>query len=216
MWPSFSPFLGGFLSTPSARRATPRKDRQRRRSPYFYPRPPRGGRPEVQLEGQTRSSEFLSTPSARRATAHFGDLSHDPTRYFYPRPPRGGRRQSLRDSGAGERDFYPRPPRGGRLDPIFPKLYPITISIHALREEGDISYNVGDELQQLRGAFLSTPSARRATRSGRNNGGQRVHFYPRPPRGGRLQLTNCTSAGHYQFLSTPSARRATQAAYRDA
>ena len=44
MWPSFSPFLGGFLSTPSARRATgvpPRHSRARR---DFYPRPPRGGR----------------------------------------------------------------------------------------------------------------------------------------------------------------------------
>ena len=34
-------------------------------------------------------------------------------------------------------DFYPRPPRGGR--PVKPGdcLYNISISIHALREEGD-------------------------------------------------------------------------------
>ena len=35
----------------------------------FYPRPPRGGRPVTDEEGQT-SEVFLSTPSARRATHH--------------------------------------------------------------------------------------------------------------------------------------------------
>ena len=58
-------------------------------------------------------------------------------------------------------DFYPRPPRGGRRRrcskaPTSSR----TISIHALREEGDW-------LPRWRGrsvqAFLSTPSARRAT-----------------------------------------------------
>ena len=79
--------------------------------------------------------------------------------------------------------------------------------------------------------FLSTPSARRATRiapysgvrhivsihalreegDGRN---RRIHqrqgnFYPRPPRGGRQKhgLMNVSSPS---FLSTPSARRATE------
>ena len=56
------------------------------------------------------------------------------------------------------------------------------ISIHALREEGD-----------------SSPEGER---------GIPLDFYPRPPRGGRLNIP----AGAYQngeFLSTPSARRAT-------
>ena len=35
---------------------------------YFYPRPPRGGRPAL-IGGNLTTSEFLSTPSARRATA---------------------------------------------------------------------------------------------------------------------------------------------------
>ena len=56
--------------------------------------------------------------------------------------------------------------------------------------------------------FLSTPSARRATRYCCHRGGHQVHFYPRPPRGGRLvqcvQFSICRL-----FLSTPSARRAT-------
>ena len=79
-----------FLSTPSARRATPRRyggrDRQQisihalreegDSSPlplqlpertHFYPRPPRGGRP-FNLQGRIEVSAFLSTPSARRAT----------------------------------------------------------------------------------------------------------------------------------------------------
>ena len=34
---------------------------------YFYPRPPRGGRP-VRPSEQTFQKRFLSTPSARRAT----------------------------------------------------------------------------------------------------------------------------------------------------
>ena len=57
------------------------------------------------------------------------------------------------------------------------------ISIHALREEGD--YDVR-QLNAVDFEFLSTPSARRATKSG--NLWQKV----------------------FKFLSTPSARRATQ------
>ena len=56
------------------------------------------------------------------------------------------------------------------------------ISIHALREEGD-----------------SPPSANRQRQS---------DFYPRPPRGGRLEAAG-VRPGASGFLSTPSARRAT-------
>ena len=122
-----------FLSTPSARRAT--KD------------------PELFMEYY----EFLSTPSARRATPSARPQACRPT-YFYPRPPRGGRPPLL-----GHRcisvDFYPRPPQGGRLaeqryqahlreflstpsarratDSWCRTSQRGTISIHALREEGD-------------------------------------------------------------------------------
>ena len=79
-------------------------------------------------------------------------------------------------------DFYPRPPRGGRhgLCGIFGKVD--MISIHALREEGDLIFAVcvhlffisihalreeGDlpslPFVALAVIFLSTPSARRAT-----------------------------------------------------
>ena len=126
---------------------------------YFYPRPPRGGR--LQLDevdtlilqisihalreegditgnGQDGTLKvFLSTPSARRAT-HFAL----PADRLHP-------------------DFYPRPPRGGRPLSEFGRLKELQqISIHALREEGDDDWWW---LSTAFSTFLSTPSARRAT-----------------------------------------------------
>ena len=124
-----------FLSTPSARMATHleiplesaiiisihalREEGDRTRPTRassgwnFYPRPPRGGRP---MEGYLKAKEslFLSTPSARRATA-LRTPTITTTSDFYPRPPRGGR------------------PRRGRCSRSV-----MLISIHALREEGDV------------------------------------------------------------------------------
>ena len=57
---------------------------------------------------------FLSTPSARRATRSAGNAEQH-RGYFYPRPPRGGRLH---------------------LDVIRKSFF--AISIHALREEGDV------------------------------------------------------------------------------
>ena len=86
---------------------------------------------------------------------------------------------------------------------------PFSISIHALREEGDSVV-----LVSLWGtvAFLSTPSARRATADRQHPGPHHHHFYPRPPRGGRHDGAVevwCSDL----FLSTPSARRATSLAF---
>ena len=61
--------------------------------------------------------------------------------------------------------------------------------------------------------FLSTPSARRATRSQRPAGVNQTNFYPRPPRGGR-QYIDAHLDDEVQFLSTPSARRATPKAVK--
>ena len=80
-------------------------------------------------------------------------------------------------------DFYPRPPRGGRHQRRTVMMDMGIISIHALREEGDaeqlgrtafcmISIHAlreeGDTAPVWRGSkvirFLSTPSARRATK----------------------------------------------------
>ena len=145
-----------FLSTPSARRAT-RGTRARVAGIVdFYPRPPRGGRPEA------RSIQRDHQPISIHALREEGD-------------DRSGRRRGVRC------DFYPRPPRGGRLAMsvgfiparIFlstpsarratPQADPLAfvgrISIHALREEGD------------------------GSRSSWRGGAR--YFYPRPPRGGR-------------------------------
>ena len=101
---------------------------------------------------------FLSTPSARRAT---GQIRYSPTAgvYFYPRPPRGGR------------------PSAGLVVPAV-----VFISIHALREEGDVCTHGSVSFSPI---FLSTPSARRATSAVQGDNRPKI------------------------FLSTPSARRAT-------
>ncbi len=57
--------------------------------------------------------------------------------------------------------FYPRPPRGGRRVKILNAFVIHGISIHALREEGD---HAAVQVPAHAGRFLSTPSARRATR----------------------------------------------------
>ena len=100
---------------------------------------------------------------------------------FYPRPPRGGRRRSLL-SAARAKHFYPRPPRGGRHPEVYARRVRDRISIHALREEGDPAASTPSCAPS---AFLSTPSARRATSS------------------------VVRSSSVVRFLSTPSARRAT-------
>ena len=103
-----------------------------------------------------------------------------------------------------------------------------SISIHALREEGDYkpratrmvssvflstpSARRATEVPVASGCgsrFLSTPSARRATGSSRLQNAGYSDFYPRPPRGGRL-TAGAWSSPLSLFLSTPSARRATQ------
>ena len=106
---------------------------------------------------------------------------------FYPRPPRGGRHTAAFSMTTMSR-FLSTP--SARRATKLPKLSSdwIKISIHALREEGD-------------------PAC-----SARSSAG--YHFYPRPPRGGRLNCPNCPATGS-KFLSTPSARRATQRARHD-
>ena len=149
--------MTGFLSTPSARRATILMLIILWITCYFYPRPPRGGRPEPLLpnhgvcsisihalreEGDctafsTNSSSrlFLSTPSARRATRHCPMWTL--LRVFLSTP---SARRATRSSEV--------------IDDVS------VISIHALREEGDTRRHQNDS---DRHGFLSTPSARRAT-----------------------------------------------------
>ena len=60
--------MTAFLSTPSARRATTGITTTKTSKSYFYPRPPRGGRPAELANRYLELAKFLSTPSARRAT----------------------------------------------------------------------------------------------------------------------------------------------------
>ena len=167
-----------FLSTPSARRATVGNSQSGGHAQLFLSTP--SARRATQASNKShRPKPFLSTPSARRATESGTSLDKaspisihalreegDPqswfyvedVRYFYPRPPRGGRR-GIPDNHATLLYFYPRPPRGGRP-----------------QQRAAAAAMVG---------FLSTPSARRATRPSQPSDGTPWHFYPRPPRGGR-------------------------------
>ena len=101
---------------------------------------------------------FLSTPSARRATLPIPS-NHLEGEYFYPRPPRGGRLAPTLNVSAIV-NFYPRPPRGGRHGCGLQRSIGNGISIHALREEGDLRFSFR---WSMLAKFLSTPSARRAT-----------------------------------------------------
>ena len=192
--------------------------------------------------------QFLSTPSARRATRGHavpalalgisihalreeGDASRPSgicsTAYFYPRPPRGGR--PFIDGVEVMDDVFLSTPSARRATGLHQRHHPEhRISIHALREEGDL---VNISLRLCEGQFLSTPSARRATPRATFGAMKLPNFYPRPPRGGRHKLVEQRPRRHYisihalreegddrssftspprrRFLSTPSARRAT-------
>ena len=110
--------------------------------------------------GEKYIGSFLSTPSVRRATTTAGGQPTKPS-HFYPRPPRGGRPVSgFACSRSSE--FLSTPSARRATTNRMPLRFSTTISIHALREEGDC------------------PSHRPAA--------ARRHFYPRPPRGGRLRV----------------------------
>ena len=128
---------------------------------------------------------------------------HGRKRNFYPRPPRGGRprRRALRVIAE---NFYPRPPRGGRPRPRIVFAHESLISIHALREEGDLRMLLNSALISL---FLSTPSARRATLPSARTAQLWGDFYPRPPRGGRLWQTLAVTASCYFYPRPPRGGR---------
>ena len=123
-----------FLSTPSARRATPHRLGVVQGQPIsIHALREEGDSPFWHINDVAQI--FLSTPSARRATHPVGGVRAGESD-FYPRPPRGGRLVFLHVHADGE-NFYPRPPRGGRPGGQPDALAIQPISIHALREEGD-------------------------------------------------------------------------------
>ena len=283
-----------FLSTPSARRATPKYHEKQYNRSDFYPRPLRGGRPvnngcsetpqQISIhalceEGDPRrrlllplcrnfyprplrggrldagkatimANLFLSTPSARRATpsssASFlmsiisihalceegdrilwknfkrfmgisihalceeGDVSQNHNNTWsksisiHALCEEGDFWSSARFCGASVFLSTPSARRATRLPGGLGRVP--NISIHALCEEGDVVVVVVGSVEML---FLSTPSARRATKSCTATTKSVTNFYPRPLRGGR-RIPQRLIHNDRRFLSTPSARRATQ------
>ena len=177
---------------------------ERHQFQHFYPRPPQGGRPTIR-RWTMPSGQFLSTPSARRATCAVTAFRKQlQIISIHALREEGDRPQAQVQSKAD--NFYPRPPRGGRRS--------------------------APSGRRSNSAFLSTPSARRATRlcvdvvhhgvaisihALREEGdaaaaratARPANFYPRPPRGGR-RILPCFFPPKIIFLSTPSARRATR------
>ena len=150
--------ISAFLSTPSARRATHlqapnavrcqisihalRKEGDLKCpigviwTPYFYPRPPRGGRPcRPRTRGLPIGNFYPRPPQGGRLSEQ--KSSGWKLKHFYPRPPRGGRQCPVLCKASKNPNFYPRPPRGGRLNISAANPIYFFISIHALREEGD-------------------------------------------------------------------------------
>ena len=100
---------------------------------------------------------------------------------FYPRPPRGGRRADSAGSRNGgiflSTPSARRATQKGRLLPVTER-----ISIHALREEGDI----GSRPRKITLAISIHALREEGDMQRCPPGGLPGDFYPRPPRGGRL------------------------------
>ena len=124
--------------------------------------------------------------------------------------------------------FYPRPPCGGRRAYVLSARKFNSISIHALRVEGDPAlfrlpisfpnfYPRPPGGGRLTFAFVadlprnfyprSPGGGRRRCRTGKRTAAG--YFYPRPPGGGRPQASGYDITS-FPFLSTPSGWRATR------
>ena len=168
-----------FLSTPSARRATQQPERMGDRHQISI----HALREEGDQKGHTERRRqaisihalreegdraariaaykgwvFLSTPSARRAT--FTPETWTGRQLFLSTPSARRATYHLQPCFRQWGYFYPRPPRGGRLQNGGECCGRVVISIHALREEGDVEVSGSFPPARI---FLSTPSARRAT-----------------------------------------------------
>ena len=124
----------------------------------FYPRPPRGGR---QLIYCSKCETIIISIHALReeGDAKRGNVQSTGSD-FYPRPPRGGRHPAGVNQTRKEVFLSTPSARRATSYQAYLPAHP-GISIHALREEGDL----------MRMPERSSP----------------FYFYPRPPRGGRQQ-----------------------------
>ena len=182
-------------------------------------------------DGVCQTIEGISIHALREEGDNYVFCSWLAGKNFYPRPPRGGRLPALYESCLTlDISIHALREEGDRK--VLLTMRQLFISIHALREEGDIRsllYSLASvyfyprpprggrrldkQIPRCSVLFLSTPSARRATRAEqiweevpkisihalREEGDGFLlpclrkpgYFYPRPPRGGRL-LTRYT------------------------
>ena len=147
----------------------------------FNPRPPRGGRLNDYAELMAIASISIHAPRE------------------------GGDRHNEADRPAAPNHFNPRPPRGGRRQGARRVRHRGDISIHAPREGGDGGLPAA--LHWLP-KFQSTPPARGATPPDQLLRASRVHFNPRPPRGGRRYYWGFPKRSRH-FNPRPPARGAT-------
>ena len=169
----------GFLSTPSARRATIAPFTIPVLQIYFYPRPPRGGRPDSPVI--CGIINYISIHALREEGDHFvHHLHHHPA------------------------DFYPRPPRGGR-----PHMTSYVNAFHKFLSTPSArrATFAWARAAKKRERFLSTPSARRATSGRCPRLRQDRYFYPRPPRGGRRPEPLPTRRSGYFYPRPPRGGR---------
>ena len=145
-----------FLSTPSARRATSRQ-RMPSASWQFLSTPSARRATPSRASRWLSSTTFLSTPSARRATG--GKYKDMIAARIFLSTPSARRATRLRRGWVRRR----------------------TISIHALREEGDSAQRG----LSTRHCYFYPRPPRGGRPHGRGCPRRAGNFYPRPPRGGR-------------------------------
>ena len=106
--------------------------------------------------------------------------------------------------GIGAVKFLSTPSARRATDHVPGMIINTGISIHALREEGDrpLSSRPKQRLISIHALREEGDGNRMYTI------GDKINFYPRPPRGGRPKAFTAGKSG-LPFLSTPSARRAT-------
>ncbi len=192
---------------------------------YFYPRPPRGGRPGNLCTGQLWHKRFLPTPSTRRATANAP--YNNKSEVFLPTP--STRRATAVFEVHKDRDLISTHAlhEEGDAKNMPGMCQNHGISTHALHEEGDLvifvpaSYGTRDFYPRPpRGGRpltpLTTTKARyfypRPPRGGRPNSRTQntaacLYFYPRPPRGGRRRRRSTTWKRRYFYPRPPRGGR---------
>ena len=196
----------------------------------FYPRSPRGERPAY-TQRQIQLTEIsIHAPREGSDAPACGFLTT--CRYFYPRSPRGERLYAAALQGMFG-VFLSTLPARGATEEASELIQAICISIHAPREGSDRPNSC-----RLPAGFISIHAPREGSDASPRHGHKTdQHFYPRSPRGERLQLCvqlvrdyrisihapregsdvefqGCGLVVH-QFLSTLPARGATQQAQQD-